>query len=156
MSMWVYFRSLEASRLPEDNDGFEALFDVEFEDLRAWERAGEGVWLERGFFQLNDLYRSPSPRRADDGELAVFGGRHIPAPGSGPGHVAVDPPDVARAAAFLESASFPELWQRYVRVTSPAPDDELRETLAGHHEDLLAFYRTAATRGWAVARYFCF
>lgn len=153
--MWIYFQGLESSGLPGDAAGFEALFDVEFDELRRRVRAGEAVWLERVFAQLHELYLLRS-EPAGDGELPVFGGRHIPDPGGGPGHVALDPPDVARAAAYLEGLSLPDRWQERRQLPSSKPDEELWERLAQYHEDLRAFYRRSAERSWAVAKYFSF
>jgi hypothetical protein len=153
--MWIYLRGLEPSNLPGDSEGFEALFDVEFDELRQWVRSGEAVWLESGFFQLNELYWPPS-KPGGDGELPVFGGRHIPDPGRGPGHVALDSPDVVRAAAYLEGVSFPDLWKEWRQLPSSHPDEELRKRLARYHENLQAFYGRSAERGWAVAKYFSF
>jgi hypothetical protein len=164
--MWIYFLGLESSGLPGDAAGFKALFDVEFDELRQWARAGEAVWLESGFFELNDVYL-PRHSPGGDRELPVFGGRHIPDPGGGPGHLALDPPDVARAAAYMEGVSFPDLWQRWRQLPSSDPhdpaelrrrhaDEELRECLAEYHEDLRVFYGRSAERGWAVAKYFSF
>jgi hypothetical protein len=155
VSMWIYFQGLDSSGLPGDSAGFEALFDVEFDELRQRVRAGEAVWLESGFFQLHGLY-GPRWEPGGDWELPVFGGRHIPDPGGGPGHVALDPPDVVRTAAYLEGVSFPDRWQEWRQPPSAEPDEELLECLAQHHEDLRAFYRSSAERGWAVAKHFSF
>lgn len=153
--MWIYFQGLESSGLPGDAEGFEALFDAEFDELRRRVRVGEAVWLESGFFQLHELYRPPS-EPGGDRELPVFGGRHIPDPGAGPGHVALDPPDVVRAAAYLEGVSFPGLWQERRPLPSSEPDEELSERLARYHENLRAFYGRTAEPGWAVAKHFSF
>ncbi len=153
--MWICFQGLESSELPENAAGFEALFDVEFDELRRRVRAGGAVWLEWGFFQLGEVYWPPS-EPGGERDLPVFGGRHIPDPGGGPGHVALAPPDVARAAAYLESASFPDLWREWQQLPSSKPDEELREHLAQYHEDLRSFYVRAAERGWAVAKHFSF
>ncbi|MEU6575220.1 DUF1877 family protein [Streptomyces sp. NPDC046805] len=155
MSMWIYFQALAPSELPAEAADFEALFDVEFDELRRRVRAGDAVWLEHDFFPLNELYRTPS-QSAGDGEFAVFGGRHIPDPGGGPGHVALDPPDVARAAAYLEGVSFPDLWEEWRQQPSSRLGEPPREHLARDHEELRVFYGRAAERGWAVARYFSF
>jgi hypothetical protein len=87
--------------LPEDATGLEALFDVGFDELRRRVRAGDAVWLGSGFFQLNELYWLRS-EPGGDRELPVFGGRQIPDPGGGPGRAVLGPPEVARAAAYLE------------------------------------------------------
>ncbi|MFJ8017884.1 DUF1877 family protein [Streptomyces sp. NPDC096339] len=153
--MWIYFQGLDPSLLPDDPDGFDALFDVEFDELRRLVRVGEAVWLETGFFQLNELYWPPS-QPGGDRELPVFGGRHIPDRGSGPGHVAVDPPDVSRAADYLKGVSFPDLWEEWRQRQTPEPDEEWRDCLARYHEDLRTFYARSAERGWAVAKHFSF
>ncbi|MGW8886307.1 hypothetical protein [Streptomyces sp. NPDC055749] len=155
MSMWIYFQGLESPELPPDSAGFDALFDVEFDELRRRVRAGEAVWLESGFFQLNELYW-PRSEPGGDRELPVFGGRHIPDPCGGPGHATLDPPDVVRAAAHLEGVSFSDQWQEWRQLPSSDPDEELRERLAEYHEDLRAFYGRSAERGWAVAKHFSF
>ncbi|MFF3621242.1 hypothetical protein [Streptomyces sp. NPDC002467] len=151
MSMWIYFQGLDPSVLPGDPAGFEALFDVEFDELRRRVRAGEAVWLETGFFQLDEIYWSRG-----DGELPVFGGRQVPDAAGGPGHVAVDPPDVVRAAAYLERVSFPDLWEDWRQRQTPAPDEDLCDRLVRYHENLRTFYARSAERGWAVAKYFSF
>ncbi|MEV0171107.1 hypothetical protein AB0I00_08255 [Streptomyces sp. NPDC050803] len=97
MSMWIYFQGLESSALPGDVAGFEALFDVGFNELRRQVRTGGAVRLGSGFFQLNELYWPPS-EPGGDRELPVFGGRYIPDPGSDPGHVVLEPPEVARGS----------------------------------------------------------
>ncbi|GAA4585610.1 hypothetical protein GCM10023194_28820 [Planotetraspora phitsanulokensis] len=153
--MWVYFQGLESSGLPEDAAGFEALFDVEFDELRRRVRAGDAVWLESGFFQLNELY-SPRSEPGGDWEFPVFGGRHIQDPGGGPGHAVLEPPGVARAAAYLEGVSFPDRWQEWRQLPSSYSHEELRERLAQDHEDLRAFYGRSAERGWAVVKHFSF
>ncbi|WP_285581959.1 DUF1877 family protein [Actinoallomurus iriomotensis] len=164
--MWICFLGLQSSGFPGDAADFEALFDVKFDELRQWVRAGEAVWLESGFFELNEVYR-PRHSPGGDRELPVFGGRHIPDPGGGPGHVALDPPDVARAAAYLERVSFPDLWQEWRQLPSANArdlaelrrrhaDEELRERLTEYHEALRAFYGSSAERGWAVAKSFSF
>ncbi|NWF25750.1 DUF1877 family protein [Streptomyces sp. PKU-EA00015] len=155
MSMWIYSQGLESSGLPEDAAGFEALFDVEFDELRRRVRAGGAVWLESGFFQLNELYW-PRSEPGGDRELPVFGGRHIPDPGGGPGHAVLEPPEVARAAAYLEGVSFPDRWQKWRQLPSSHSDEELRERLAEYHEDLRAFYARSAERGWSVVKHFSF
>ncbi|MBQ0892877.1 hypothetical protein KBX37_07140 [Micromonospora sp. U56] len=155
MSMWIYFRGLESSELPGNPAGFEALFDVEFDDLRRRVRAGDAVWLESGFFQLDELYLLQS-QLGGDRTLPVFGGRHTPDPGGGPGHVALELPDVARTAAYLERVSFPDWWQEWRQLPSSESDEELRERLAQYHEDLRAFYARSAERGWAVVKHFSF
>ncbi|MGW1373147.1 DUF1877 family protein [Streptomyces sp. NPDC002446] len=144
-----------ADELPEDASDCEALFDVEFDELRRRVRAGDAVWLESDFFQLNELYW-PRSESGGDRELPVFGGRHIPDSGGGPGHVVLDPPEVARAAAYLEGVSFPDRWQEWRQLPSSQPDEELRECLARYHEDLRAFYRRSAERGLAVVKHFAF
>lgn len=153
--MWIYLQGLESSDLPVDPAGFDALFDVEFDELRRRVRAGTAAWLERGFFQLNELYLLQSQLGADR-ELPVFGGRHIPDPGGGPGHVTLDPPEVVRTAAHLGRVSFPDLWEEWRQLPSSESDDELRERLAQHHEDLRVLYGNSAERGWAVVKHFSF
>jgi hypothetical protein len=93
------------SGLPEDATGLEALFDVGFDELRRRVRAGDAVWLGSGFFQLNELYWLRS-EPGGDRELPVFGGRQIPDPGGGPGRAVLGPPEVARAAAYLEGGRY--------------------------------------------------
>ncbi|AVH56908.1 hypothetical protein C4B68_15200 [Streptomyces dengpaensis] len=153
--MWIYFQGLESSGLPADAAGCEALLDVEFDELRRRVRAGDAVWLESGFFQLNELYWPPS-EPGGDRELPVFGGRHIQDPGGGPGYVVLDPPEVTRTAAYLERVSFLDRWQERRQLSSSALDEELRERLAQYHEDLRAFYGRSAERGWAVVKHFSF
>jgi hypothetical protein len=153
--MWIYFQGLESSGLPEDAAGFEALFDVEFDELRRRVRAGDAVWLESGFFQLNELY-SPRSKPGGDGELPIFGGCHIPDPGGGPGHAVLEPAEVARAAAYLEGVSFPHRWQGWRQLPSSNSDEELRGRLARYHEDLRAFYGRSVERGWSVVKHFSF
>jgi hypothetical protein len=153
--MWIYLQALEPSRLPENTAGFEHLFDVDFDELRRRVGAGEAAWLEYGFFQLNELY-CPRSGPGGDRELPVFGGRHTPDPGGGPGHVALDPPDVARTATYLHGVSFTDLWQAWAQLPSSEPDEELLERLAQDHADLRAFYGRSAERGWAVAKHFSF
>ncbi|WP_433265851.1 hypothetical protein ACQPWR_01395 [Micromonospora vinacea] len=155
MSMWIYFQGLESSELPVHPAGFNALFDVEFDELRRRVRAGTAAWLEGGFFQLNDLYLLQS-QHGDDRELPVFGGRHIPDPGGGPGHVTLDAPEVARTAAYLGRVSFPDSWHEWRQLPSSDSDDELRERLAQYHEDIRGFYASSAKRGWAVVKHFSF
>lgn len=155
MSMWIYFQGLESSRLPGDAAGCEALFDVEFDELRRRVRAGGAVWLESGFFQLNELYW-PQSEPGGERELPIFGGRHIPDPDSGPGHVVLEPPEVERAAAYLEGVSFPDRWQEWRLLPSSKPDEGLRKRLAQYHEELRAFYGRSAERGWAVVKHFSF
>ncbi|MFI8191913.1 hypothetical protein ACIF8T_24450 [Streptomyces sp. NPDC085946] len=156
MSMWIYLQGMKPSDLPRDLAAVEALFDVEFDELRQRVRAGRAVWLERGFFELNEIYR---PRSEPDGdrELPVFGGRHIPDPGGGPGHVVLEPAEVARAAVYLEGASFSDLCLEWWSQLPPSEqDEELREHLTQCHGDLRSFYGRSAEQGRAVVKYFSF
>ncbi|RAO03693.1 hypothetical protein GAR05_00673 [Micromonospora saelicesensis] len=153
--MWLYFQGLESSDLPVNSAGFDALFDVEFDELRRRVRTGTAAWLESGFFQLNELYLLQSQLGGDQ-ELPVFGGRHIPDPAGGPGHVALDPSEVARTAAYLGGVSFPDRWQEWQQLPLSESDEELRERLAQYHEDLQALYASSAERGWAVVKHFSF
>lgn len=82
----------------EDAAAFAGLFEVEFGELRRRVRAGDAVQLKSGFFELHDVCR-PRHSPVDDPELPLFGGRHIPNSGGGPGQMALDPPDVARMEA---------------------------------------------------------
>ncbi|WP_225801118.1 YfbM family protein [Streptomyces sp. NK15101] len=143
----MYLQALPASAVPADQTGCDALFDVEFDELRRRVLAGEAVWLTQGFFQLNEVYWP----RTDHGdcELPVFSGRHIEDPGGGPGHTVLAPEEVARAAAFLERVSFPALW-------GDRTDADLRDRLAADHEELRAFYGRAAARGLSVLKHFSF
>ncbi|MFF4697305.1 hypothetical protein [Streptomyces chattanoogensis] len=104
---------------------------------------------------MNELYGLRS-EPGGDRELPVFGGRYIPDSGGGPGHVALEPPGVARAAAYLEGVSFPDRWQEWRQLPSSQSDEEMRELLGRCHEDLRGFYGRAAERGLAVVKYFSF
>ncbi|MFD8008972.1 hypothetical protein [Streptomyces sp. NPDC058955] len=148
MSMWIYFQALPASAVPADQAGCDAFFDIEFDEMDRRVEAGEAVWLTHGFFQLHDVY-FPRGGQDADGELPVFGGDHIEDPAGGPGHLAMTPEDVARAAAFLARADFTGLW-------ADCTDTGLRDHLAADHAELRTFYARTAESGLSVLKHFSF
>lgn len=70
--------------------------------------------------------------------------------------MALEPPGVARAAAYLEGVSFPDRWQERRQLPSSQSDEEMRELLARCHEDLRDLYGKAAERDLAVVKQFSF
>ncbi|MEU3605138.1 DUF1877 family protein [Streptomyces sp. NPDC035033] len=150
MSMWIFLQALPPSAVPADHAGCDAFFDLDFDELGRRVEAGDAVWLNHGFFQLNEVYWPPATPGGDP-ELPVFGGRHIEDPGGGPGHTALTPEEVARAAAFLARTDFPTLWNAREET-----DADLRDHLAANHAELRAFYARAARRGLSVLKHFSF
>ncbi|MFG2823786.1 DUF1877 family protein [Kitasatospora sp. NPDC048365] len=155
MSMWIYLRTVEPGDMPADTAGFDAFFDMEDDEMRRWAELGEATWLEDCFFQLAELYCPPG-EQVGVNELPVFGGHHVLDPAGGPGHVALDPAGVVQAAAFLREVSFADRWQAWARLRSSDPYEGLQEHLAREHDELTAFYATAAEQGRAVAKTFSF
>jgi hypothetical protein len=71
--------------------------------------------------------------------------------------VVLEPPEVARAAAYLERVSFSDLCMEWwSQLPSSQQDEELRAHLAQRHGNLRSFYGRSAEQGWAVVKHFAF
>ncbi|MET9515945.1 DUF1877 family protein [Streptomyces sp. NPDC002994] len=164
MSFYFHLRSVPPADLTNDRDRLQALFEDDWDVIRARCRAGTEAVLDKDYLDFERLYvgTSPPDRPGPPGPeaLPVLGGRPVYYPGHKlPPFLVMTPPQVAEAAAYLATVSFDALWQAgheelTARYGQPYDPSEVRDHFAGHHAELRAFYaRAAAAEGHAVVKW---
>ncbi|MFJ5924661.1 DUF1877 family protein [Kitasatospora sp. NPDC092948] len=123
--------------------------------------AGIATAVEKDFHGVNHLYTG-SADGAEDSDVPAappaFGGTPVGSE-DGPPFLILTPLQVSQATAFLEAASFDELWAAskdgiFTPLRGHLYEVEARDFFLQHHTDLHAFHRQAAGAGHSVVKAF--
>ncbi|MGW6394482.1 DUF1877 family protein [Streptomyces sp. NPDC055103] len=161
MSIHLHFRAVAASEI-QDGHTWLAAFMSEAWDRHADEyAAGVTASLAKVWDSVNDLYAAADVPGADADKpwtLPIYGGRpvahHADADLHDPPMMLLDPPEVSRAADFLATVSFDELWQVAATAFGRLGQEEtlVRQEFLEYHENLRGFYGRAAAAGHAAVK----
>jgi hypothetical protein len=159
MDMNFHFRVVPPPALRNSANWMRRLFEDGPDAVR--ERPGrhrEEV-LDGSYLDHEVLYAGVPPHDVTRGPRAqvVLGGRPIlhPDPRKAP-FLLLTPGRTAEVAAYLATADFEALWQcarNSLMAGTACSEERKRQALASAHENLTAFYATAAVRGDAVVKW---
>ncbi|MGA5064397.1 DUF1877 family protein [Streptomyces exfoliatus] len=157
MSIYLHFRAVGESEIRDDHTWLAAFMSDAWEDHSDEYAAGITWSINKGWDSVNDLYAATDALGTNaDGPwtLPIYGGRPVPhsadADPSDPPLMLLEPAGVSRAAHFLATVSFDELWSVVGARFSALGWS--REELLDHHRGLQGFYGRAASAGHAVAK----
>ncbi|MFF3329253.1 DUF1877 family protein [Streptomyces sp. NPDC002888] len=161
MSMYFHLRAVPPPALRNSAPWLQRLFEDDWGTVR--ERVGrhrEEV-LDKGYLDHELLYAGAPPDHVPDGPRShvVLGGRSVLHPDRQlPPFLMLTAAQVARAAAFLTSADFEELWRAARPALVPRyggtdTEDQTHGLFEGAHRDLTAFYARTAHYGDAVVKW---
>ncbi|MFG2279520.1 DUF1877 family protein [Streptomyces asoensis] len=161
MSIHLHMRAVAESEIRDDHTWLAAFMYEAWENHPAEYAAGIAESIDKVFSSVNDLYAAAEALDPEAGEvslLPIYGGRPA-AHGAGadpsdPPLMILEPFEVSRAARFLTSVSFDQLWKiAGARLGGRGQGgEEIRQELLDHHRDLEEFYGRAAAAGHAVVR----
>ncbi|MEU4007855.1 DUF1877 family protein [Streptomyces pseudogriseolus] len=161
MSIHLHFRAVAQDEIRDDHTWLVAFM------LEAWGNhadeyaAGVADSIDKVWDSVDTLYAAAGVPDEDADEpwaLPVYGGRPVPhragVDPSEPPLMVLDPPGVCRAADFLATVSFDDLWSRAgTEVRGHGWDEaQAREEFLDHHRSLRGFYGRAAAAGHAVVK----
>ncbi|MFF2567904.1 DUF1877 family protein [Streptomyces sp. NPDC058084] len=156
--MHLHLRAAAETDLRDDHVWLTAFMGTAWENHEVECAAGVSDSVEKDFRTLHELYEASGE---SDAWLPVFGGRQ---PAGAPSDRLAHPPlmlltpdETVRAAAFLTSVSFDDLWSRagagiHASFGPGWPETTVREIFRTHHRDLRAFYARAAASGHTVLK----
>ncbi|MFB7611264.1 DUF1877 family protein [Streptomyces gardneri] len=157
MSIYLHFRAVGRSDIRDDHTWLAAFMSDAWEDHVDEYAAGIACSINKGWDFVNDFYAAADAPDADADEpwnLPIYGGRPVPhsadADPSDPPLMLLEPPGVSRAAHFLATVSFDELWN--VVGARFSASGWTRQELLDHHRDLQGLYGRAASAGHAVVK----
>ncbi|MEU0405954.1 DUF1877 family protein [Streptomyces sp. NPDC006197] len=161
MSIHLHFRAVAESEIRDDHTWLTAYLSEAWDDFEDEHAAGVADAISKSWSSVNDLYAGAAAVGTDaDGPwtLPIYGGRPVAhstdADVSDPPMIFMDPPEVSRAAEFLATVSFDELWDAVgTKLGFRGPDEALfRQEYLERHESLRRFYARAASSGHAVVK----
>jgi hypothetical protein len=157
VSIYLHFRAVAESEIRDDHTWLAAFMSEAWENDHAEYAAGIAHSINKGWDAVNDLYAAADALHTDADEpwhLPIYGGRPVPhsadADPCDPPLMLLDPSGVSKAARFLTTVSFDELWN-VVDARFSALGWTKQEHLE-HHMDLQEFYGQAASAGQAVVK----
>ncbi|MFG2128076.1 DUF1877 family protein [Streptomyces sp. NPDC048751] len=159
--MYFHLRSVPPPALRNSAPWLRRLFEDDWDTVRErLERHREEV-LDKGYLDHELLYAGAPPHHAPAGPRShvVLGGRPVLHPDRHlPPFLMLTAAQVARAAAFLTTTDFEDLWQAarptlVPRYGGPTTEPQTHGLFKGAHHDLTAFYAETARSGDAVVKW---
>ncbi|WP_229847773.1 DUF1877 family protein [Kitasatospora griseola] len=163
MSFHMHLRAVPQSDIQPDGKWLSTFMRNSWRDSQEEFTAGIATAVEKDFDEVNHLYTGSADGTGDPNApatLPVFGGTTIDSE-VGPPFLIMTPLQVKQAAAFLEAASFEDLWTAskdgiFGPLGSFMYEAEAEAIFLQHHNDLLSFYRQAAGADHSVVKAFWF
>jgi hypothetical protein len=164
VSFHLHLRAVAESEIQDDHTWLAAFMSAAWDNHPAEHAAGIATSIEKVFSLVNDVYAAADVLDAGADKpwtLPIYGGRPVPhsddTDPSNPPLMLLEPPGVKRAADFLATVSFDELWnvagaKMHGRVFRGWDEAEVRKIFLDYHRDLQAFYGRAASAGYAVVK----
>lgn len=161
MSIHLHFRAVVESEIQDDHTWLAAFMSEAWDNHPDEYAAGITTSINKAYDSVNDLYAVADLLDTDAGKpwaLPIYGGRPVPhgagADPSNPPMMLLEPPEASRAADFLATVSFDDLWNAAgAKLIWPGWDPaQVRQEFLDYHGDLQGFYGRAASAGHAVVK----
>jgi hypothetical protein len=161
VSIHLHLRAIAESEIRDDHTWLAAFMSEAWDNHPDEYTAGIADSIEKVFNAVNDLYAAADVLDADADKpwtLPIYGGRPVAhsadADPSNPPLMILEPPGVSRAADFLATVSFDELWNVAGAKLGGwvGGEAQVRQEFLDIHRDLQEFYGRAASAGHAVVK----